>query len=87
MMLLELRTLTLGQLLVSSAVGRFSEAPYAAHSVFSRSGGDARSEFDRDRDRDRRTGAPGTCVDGGGVISEEDNGGGERNLFLSDCEV
>lgn len=73
--------------LISSTVGRFSEAPYAAHSDFSIFGGDSRREFDRDRDRERRRGAPGTCVDGGGVMSDADNGGGESNLLFSDCDV
>lgn len=72
---------------ISSPDGRFSEAPYAARRVFCKSSGGSESEFERDRDRDRRRGAPGTCADGGGVISDEDNGGGESNLFLSDCDV
>jgi hypothetical protein len=70
---------------MSSVVGRFSEAPYATHSVFSILGGDARYELDRDLDR--RRGAPGICDDGGGVISDEDSDGGERNFPLSECEV
>ena len=63
---------------MSTTDGRFSEAPYAAHRVFSISGGDAR--YVVDRDLDRRRGAPGTCDDGGGVMSEEANEGGETSL-------
>ena len=36
-----------------------------------------------ERDRDRRRGAPGIWVEGGGVMSEEDRGGGDKN-FLSE---
>lgn len=73
---------------MSSAVGRFSDAPYAAQRVFSNDsdGGEAGTTTrDPDRDLDRRRRGACGWDDGGGVISDEETGGGEQKLlFLSD---
>lgn len=71
---------------MSWTLGRFSDAPYAAQRLLSIvSGGEARKERweDRDRERDRLRGAPGICVEGGGVMSEDEIGGGEYKVALS----
>lgn len=49
------------------------------------SGGDAR--YEPDRDLDLREGAGGTWEDGGGVMSDDDSAGGERNLLFSEWDA
>lgn len=71
---------------ISLQDGRFAAAPYATQSVWSMvAGGDARKESESERGRRKGVVAPlpTYCdVDGGGVISEEEDfrGAGERSL-------
>jgi hypothetical protein len=73
---------------ISLELGKSSDAPYATHRVWSIvAGGDAKNEFDSERER--RNGVEAfarVCDDGGGVISEDDDGrSGENKLALSEA--
>ena len=81
------RSLVSSALSISLEFGKSSDAPYATQSVWSIvAGGDARNEFDSEREHQNGVGAFAIpSDDGGGVISEADGGrSGDNRLALSE---
>ena len=74
---------------ISLELGRSSDAPYATHNVWSIvAGGDTRNKFDSGWGRWNGVGAfARACDEGGGVISEDEDGRSGENRFVLSEDV